>query len=717
MKKITFLDLAEKVLLEVQKPLSAGEIWAIAVQKGWDKLVKTQAIAPKDGLYIQLYEDEKKLNSRFELVSNRPKKFILKGMANDDEITKLHEEIYLFLQQQREQNPDFYFLLRDSDAHSRLSKGYWFWGNNDYLVISFWKRKDTKKDYRNIALYIEKDGTSTLRFSATDDEQKAKILKTIASFIPNMKAAKEEGQEMAVWEKRYETTDYITNIQDFIENRKPAIDAILALSQAEMLASFEPVNADSFTKNIDRIEALRKPVIETDKEFVFQAIEDPHLSLKKLTIENIGIFSHLEIDFSEKVTVLIGENGIGKTTILRALALALAGVNENSLLDTHHPKIENLLHIQGEKDRHIHYAEKGAIGLDYYFENKLCKNGILLRSDLYGVKIEDDLNSDFTSVTNDKFPHLVIGFSQSQNAETPLNVKQISPERLAKIKEPHIKDLLPLLYNQADDRFNAFVDWIVKLYNSGNQVLLNTAALTKAPQHILIEAVFSTISDIIGYNIFFKTVSLSTGKASEDVIWIQNGSDIENISPINLVSQGFNSIFSWVGYLMMRMYESSKNYGNEEISLENIFSSHTIVLIDEIDTYLHPKWQRKILKVLVKKFPKTQFVVTTHSPLVATHLDENAKVYSITQDRATPIQIAGRDISSALWDYFGVERREMLFQGKIDALFALFEQEPLPVAKIQADLVELKAILGEKDPDIEMAERMLEGLLWIEKED
>ena len=103
-------------------------------------------------------------------------------------------------------------------------------------------------------------------------------------------------------------------------------------------------------------------------------------------------------------------------------------------------------------------------------------------------------------------------------------------------------------------------------------------------------------------------------------------------------------------------------------------------------------------------------MVTTHSPLVATHLDEKAKVYSITKDKATLIQIAGRDISSALWDYFGVERREMLFQGKIDALFALLEQEPLPVEKIQADLQELKVVLGATDPDIQSAESILENL-------
>jgi predicted ATP-binding protein involved in virulence len=41
-----------------------------------------------------------------------------------------------------------------------------------------------------------------------------------------------------------------------------------------------------------------------------------------------------------------------------------------------------------------------------------------------------------------------------------------------------------------------------------------------------------------------------------------------------------------------------------------------VCLIDEIDTYLHPKWQYSILDALVKAFPNVQFIVTTHSPYV-----------------------------------------------------------------------------------------------------
>ncbi len=707
MKKITFLELAEKVLEEAQKPLTHLEMWEIAIQKGWEKLAPTGGKTPWSTLGARLYVDVLTKDSPFEVIGTRPKKFILKGMAYDDEIAKLHEEIYLFLQQHKEKNPTIYFLLRDSDTYSRLEKGYWFWGNNEYLVISCWKRKDTIKDYRNIALYVEKDGTCILRFCATDDEKKAKILKILASFIPNMKALKEEGQEVAIWEKRYETTDYLANIQYFIEKEKAQIDSILELASGELFASFEPVSADVFEKNVVRIEALRKVKDEPEIIEEISHFELPYLLLKKLSIENIGIFSQLEIDFSERLTVLIGENGIGKTTILRAIALALAGINENSLLDARHFKIQNLLRIENEVHNNVLYAEKGRIYLAYHFENKPYQNTLLFSADKYGVKVEDDGNSDFTSVTNDTFPHLVIGFSQAQNSDTPLTVKQIPYAKLAAIKEAHVKDLLPLLYNQADNRFEAFTDWIVNLYNLGNQKLVENPLLKTVRERQLIHFVFEMISEIIETTLTFKSIKLANGKDTQNIIWIEDDTHKKMI-PLHLISQGFNSIFGWVGYFMMRMEEASHTldtsqlFDNEENTVFSHWKNtdHAICLIDEIDTYLHPKWQRKVLKVLVEKFPNTQFVVTTHSPLVlATSDNDKTIAYRIKQDSAERISyFYGTRIQDLMYEEYGIkERPAQEMQDKINTLFDALYAEDAQKETYEPLYQELLAALGEDD--------------------
>lgn len=49
---------------------------------------------------------------------------------------------------------------------------------------------------------------------------------------------------------------------------------------------------------------------------------------------------------------------------------------------------------------------------------------------------------------------------------------------------------------------------------------------------------------------------------------------------------------------------------------ENIAKTQGVVLIDEIDMYLHPRWQWNIINALRKVFPNVQFVVATHSPIL-----------------------------------------------------------------------------------------------------
>ncbi|MFN0201867.1 MAG: AAA family ATPase [Bacteroidia bacterium] len=723
-KKFTFLDLSEKVLRHAQIPLTVSEMWEIATQKGWTKQVDSKGKTPWSTMGALLYVDVLLKESKFITLGNRPKKFALKGFVkSSDVIEEIHEQLFLYLTTYRETHPNFYFLLRDSDAHGRLEKGYWFWGNEEYLMFSCWKGINKQTGGRIIGFVIEKDGTCTLRLSATDDEQKAKIVAAMASILPDMKRIKSEGAEVDMWERWYESKDYLANLQAFIENDVPKITTILSLASPEIVAEFIPITADAFEKNIARIEAKRAQKQEKTLFDDTRPYYDSHLLLKQLSIENIGIFSKLSLEFSPNVTVLIGENGIGKTTILRAIALALAGVNENSLLDARHPKIQQMLHIHQELNREADYAEKGKIYLSYesrdYLEgDKMCQNTLLFSQDKFGIKVEDDPNSDFASVENDKFPHLVIGFSQVQNADIPLTVKQIPYEKLAAIKEAHIKDLLPLIYNQPDSRFEAFGNWIVSLYNLGNQKLIENPKLTQVREHQLIHFVFEIISRIIETEMTFKGVKLAMGRESQNIVWIRDAVHAQDI-PLHLISQGFNSVFGWVGYLMMRMYETEGKIHQLIDSTENAdadntpsffnINDHAIVLIDEIDTYLHPKWQRKVLSVLMQAFPKVQFVVTTHSPLVLSTLDSRKTIaYRIQKDGTERIShFYGTRIQDLIYQEYGIkERPAEEVQQKIELLYEAIEEENKTV--YEPLYQELMEMLGENDPAMLDAQFLME---------
>lgn len=89
---------------------------------------------------------------------------------------------------------------------------------------------------------------------------------------------------------------------------------------------------------------------------------------------------------------------------------------------------------------------------------------------------------------------------------------------------------------------------------------------------------------------------------------------------LDALSLGYQSMFAWVVDFAARMF---KHYPNSK----NPISEPAVVLIDEIDLHLHPKWQREIMRYLSERFTNTQFIVTAHSPLIVQAAeDENANI-------------------------------------------------------------------------------------------
>ena len=72
---------------------------------------------------------------------------------------------------------------------------------------------------------------------------------------------------------------------------------------------------------------------------------------------------------------------------------------------------------------------------------------------------------------------------------------------------------------------------------------------------------------------------------------------------------GSRTLIAWMADLASRMVERYPDSADP-------LAEPAIVLVDEIDLHLHPKWQRQLVGELTKRFPAAQFIVTAHSPLV-----------------------------------------------------------------------------------------------------
>jgi predicted ATP-binding protein involved in virulence len=89
------------------------------------------------------------------------------------------------------------------------------------------------------------------------------------------------------------------------------------------------------------------------------------------------------------------------------------------------------------------------------------------------------------------------------------------------------------------------------------------------------------------------------------------------ILPFRMLSDGFRNIFGMVADIAYRAAVLNPQLGRDAAQ-----QTSGIVLIDEIDLHLHPKWQRRVVDDLKKTFPKIQFVATTHSPFIIQSLRE-----------------------------------------------------------------------------------------------
>lgn len=527
------------------------------------------------------------------------------------DIAQLHEEVLEFLLEKRKEIPDLRFITRNDNTFF-LSR------NRDYLYFSLWDcRISVIMPYDRLFIAIRISTSGDLSLALQKD--KTILLDTFMDDIVDKIGKEEFIQEKSITfvtsVKQY--GNWREGLNTFLATDKELIDKCLV----EQLVFFKTEKfenkigfiSERFEKDlpnlIKQIERYKQDKLNS--QTYLPANEDIRLSYLNLT--NIGHFENISLDLSKQVTVLIGENGSGKSTILRAVALGITGTDFFDLdkdLQRERSEIFNgFLKINEYQKAIPKYAQEGSIVLSINDKELTLQ---LSPSKLIATKVEIEeikMNREIILHEGKYIKTLVLGFSQSE-------AKKVGKDFYVKGEtKPSVTDLFPLISNTGKDAMNDLVEWIYYYVHDRE----NTEPVDK------LFAIFSKIvadngnneteNDIVSLKRPYKTegvVGSATGR--KDIIVCMP--DMPEGINLSLVSQGYKNIFRWVGGILMGVYEYQQNFFPEK-SLAEISG---IVLIDEIDTYLHPKWQRNILKVLVEEFPKLQFVVTTHSPLVISNL-------------------------------------------------------------------------------------------------
>lgn len=340
--------------------------------------------------------------------------------------------------------------------------------------------------------------------------------------------------------------------------------------------------------------------------------------LERISINNFKAVKSMEIEFTPGVNLLIGDNGVGKTSILEAIAVVLSGM----LKGMNGVPTKNIL----QNDIHFVLEEKGDASSEIRYDIPVEIAGILKTGDL-------------------SFQWKRIRTDENRNAGTKMEDDGIVKWMQRNSNEPDT--LLPLLCFQSDARV-----WQMRRGDFGKELkkklndrrcgyigCLDYSLDIKGIQAWCLKMelnAFQKKHEIREYEAFKKIVSVFMKRISQltsipkisystqlEQLVYQEG---ETVLPISDLSAGYQSLLWMVMNLAYRLALLNPE------KAENLGDTAGIVLIDEIDMHLHPKWQWNIVNALEETFPNIQFILATHSPIVISSC-KNEQLIMIAEDQ------------------------------------------------------------------------------------
>lgn len=308
--------------------------------------------------------------------------------------------------------------------------------------------------------------------------------------------------------------------------------------------------------------------------------------LKRIELTNVRCIRSMNLPLTvpsgvtRRWTLLLGENGVGKSTLMRSIGLVLSGSAA-------------LAELIGEPDSWIRYGEQEASiaadletadGEQRHISLRIRRGDTI--KELYENN-KETLDLLDRAITRASRNYLVIGYGASRRlSSTKLSTQPVT----SRFRQPRANHVATLF--SPDAMLNPLETWAIDLHYR----------LQDDGLKIVDEAMHKLLPGMT-----FKGIDRSRRDLMFDTV--------DGEVPLAYLSDGYQNMAAWCGDLLFRITDTFDDY-------KDPLAARGVLIVDEIDLHLHPVWQRQLRNFLTDMFPNFQFVLSTHSALTAQQAGE-----------------------------------------------------------------------------------------------
>lgn len=419
--------------------------------------------------------------------------------------------------------------------------------------------------------------------------------------------------------------------------------------------------------------------------------------LEKVNLKNYKAIEEIELNLKPGINLLIGDNGTGKTSVLEGIAIALGGlfVNVEGVSTKNFAKedIRVIINPLGDASTSIIYCDPISVGCSL----KTCDGNSFTWN-----RVKAELSSTHTKIDDKSVCIWMKKLTNQMDAVLPL----ISFQSAARAWRVRRGDFGTELQKKLDDRRCGYIG------------CLDFSMDVKSIQQWCMKQEVMVVNKgrVKEYEIFKNIISafmkeINELKESPKVYYSpQFGElvykDSKEEMAISKLSAGYQSLLWMIMDLAYRVCLL-----NPELCENSQLKG--IVLIDEIDMHLHPKWQWNIIRALSTIFKNVQFIIATHSPIVISSAKEANLILLDEKQKVTYLpECYGYAVEDVL-----CYRQESVSRPKnvkvlIDQINEFVDDENFEGA--EKVLVQLKSILGENNSEFKKMSGIVEDakMIW-----